>query len=180
MGLLSSFDSHRDDFNAGSGTGKLIVDLTNFKIGGTPIGKPPWDGDFFTQALLREETLQAKNSGYELGGKEGMLNSAFLALSEFQGAFLIEDKVSPLTNQTTKEEIIILFGEPYWVDLDDSEVILFYEYRAGKIELQFEFPDGEHLEFITLLQDGILSEEIQRKSYRVTKAWPPEDKGKTG
>ena len=73
-----------------------------------------------------------------------------------------------------REEIISIFGEPYWTDFDDSEIILFYEFQESAIELQFEFPDGKHLEFITLMKDGILSKKDQRESYGVTKPWPSE------
>lgn len=174
MGLLSTFDTNRDELNTGSGTGKLIVDLSLFIVGGTPIGKPPWDGDFFANSLQKNETLEPQGSGYELGCEESLLNYAFITLAEFQGLFLIRDKVTSLTTKTTQEEITSLFGEPYWTDLDDGEVILFYEYRAGEIELQFEFPDGQNLGFITMAKDGVLSDESQRKSYGVTHPWPPE------
>ena len=174
MGLLSSFDTNRDDLNIGAGNGRLVVDLSAFVIGATPIGKEPWDGDFFTQALLKDETFKFKNDGYELGSKKGLLNSTFLTLNNFTGTFLIQDQIHPLSTLTTKDEIITLFGEPYWTDLDDDEIILFYEYRAGTIELQFEFPDGQNLAFITLMQNGVLSDSEQRQSYGVTKPWPPQ------
>lgn len=174
MGLLSSFDTNRDHLNTSGTTGRLVVDLTNFIIGGTPIGKTPWDGDFFAQYLLQNETLKSDEAGYELGTKEGLLNYAFITLDAFQGNFLIQDQIVPLGNQTTKEEIIELFDAPYWTDIDDDEVILFYEYRKGEIELQFEFPDGQKLGYITLIQEGVLSDEEQRKSYGVTRPWPPE------
>ena len=86
----------------------------------------------------------------------------------------MEDKSLLLSNTTNRKEIITIFGEPYWTDIDDSEIILFYEYQEGTTELQFEFPDGEHLEFITLIKGGILSKQAQRESYGVTKPWPPE------
>ena len=173
MGLLSSFDTNRDELNTGSGTGKLIVDLSAFIIGGTPIGKTPWEGDFFAGSLLQEGTFQLEGGGYELGSEEGILNSAFVTLAHFQGVFLIKDQMTPLTAQTTREEILNPFGDPYWTDLDDEEVILFYEYREGTLELQFEFSDGSHLDFITLMQNGILSKSEQRESYGVTNPWPP-------
>ena len=174
MGLLSSFDTNRDDLNTGSGTGQLIVDLSAFIIGGTPIGRAPWDGDFFAQSLLQNEIFRFEESGYELGSDEGVLSYAFITLENFRGSFLVQDQIVPLTARSTKEEIITLFGEPYWTDLDDDEVILFYEYRSGSIELQFEFPNGQNPGFITLMQNGILSDAGQRKSYGVTKLWPPE------
>ena len=66
-----------------------------------------------------------------------------------------------------------IFGQPYWVDQDLDEVILFYEYQDGDVELQFEFPGRVHLGFITLSAHGVLSNAEQRKAYKVTKPWPP-------
>ncbi|MFT6498848.1 MAG: hypothetical protein ACJAT6_000983 [Akkermansiaceae bacterium] len=174
MGLQSSFDTNRDHLNTGAGTGKLIVDLSAFKIGGTPIGKEPWDGDFFATSLSQDGVFEQESAGYELTSNDAVLKSAFITLENFQGIFLIQDQVSPLSTQITKEKILTLFGAPYWTDLDDGEIIFFYEYQGGSIELQFEFPDGQHLGFITLMQNGVLSDAEQRKIYGVTKPWPTE------
>ena len=57
-------------------------------------------------------------------------------------------------------------------DRSDGEVILFYEYQQGTVELQFEFGAGRALSFITLAMHGVLSTEEQRKAYGVTKPWP--------
>ena len=175
MGLLSSFDTNRDQFNNSGVSGKLVVNLSDFIVSGTPIGNAPWNGDFFTELLSQKETLKSDQDGYELSTTKGVLTSAFITLEDFAGSFLIKSQLTPLSIHTTKEEITTLFGEPYWTDRDDGEIILFYEYRAGGIELQFEFPDGQPLGFITLMKDGILSVANQRKSYGVTKPWPPEE-----
>ena len=70
--------------------------------------------------------------------------------------------------------LLQLFGEPYWIDRSDGEVILFYEYAWGSLELQFEFPEATSLRFITVAVEGILSTKKQRDRYGVTKPWPPE------
>lgn len=176
MGLLSSFNTERQNFDVNAAGGRLSVDLTKFIIGSTPLGKEPWDGDFFAKHFEKNTTLKSERDGYELGVEEGLLDYAFLTLENFQGIFLIQDKSIPLSTATTKEDIFSNFGEPYWSDLDDGEIILFYEFQEGTIELQFEFPNSKHLEFITLMKDGVLSKEEQRKSYGVTKPWPPEKK----
>ena len=173
MGILSFLTTNRQNFDVSAAGSRLSVDLTRFIIGSTPLGKEPWDGDPFTKHLEKETTLKSNQYGYELGVKEGKLEHAFFALGIFKGIFLLEDKPLFLSNTTSKEKIISIFGEPYWTDLDDGEIIFFYEYQAGTIELQFEFPDGEHLEFISLMKSGVLSKQAQRESYGVTKSWPP-------
>ncbi|MDG2400180.1 MAG: hypothetical protein P8M04_06380 [Akkermansiaceae bacterium] len=174
MGLFSFLNTDRQNFDVSAADSRLSVDLTKFIIGSTPLGKEPWDGDSFAKYLEKETTLKSDQYGYELGIKNGKLNHAFFTLKIFKGIFLVEDKSLLLSNTTNRKEIITIFGEPYWTDIDDSEIILFYEYQEGTTELQFEFPDGEHLEFITLIKGGILSKQAQRESYGVTKPWPPE------
>lgn len=173
MGLLSSFNTGRQNFDVNAADSRLSVNLTKFVVGSTPLGKEPWDGDSFASHFEKHTTLKSEQYGYELGVEEGVLDYAFLTLENFQGIFLVDGKSTPLSTSTTKEDIFSIFGEPYWSDLDDGEIILFYEYQEGTIELQFEFPDGEHLEFITLMEDGVLSKQKQRESYGVNKPWPP-------
>jgi hypothetical protein len=177
MGLLSSFNTGRQNFDVNAADSKLIVDLSLFVIGATPLGKPPWDGDFFSIPLQKKPILKLDELGYEIGVEDGALDYVFLTIENFQGAFLLKKEALPININTTSEEVIDWFGEPYWTDLDDDgEVILFYEYQNGTIELQFEFPNGKSLAYITLTRDGVLSTKEQRESYGVTKPWPPEKK----
>jgi hypothetical protein len=174
MGLFSFLNTDRQNFNVSAADSRLSVDLANFIIGSTPLGKEPWDGDSFAKHLEKEVTLKSDQNGYELGVKNGQLDYAFFTIKDFKGNFLVKEKSLLLSSKTTRDEIISIFGEPYWTDIDDSEIILFYEFQESATELQFEFPDGEHLEFITLMKGGILSKREQRESYGVTKPWPPE------
>ena len=72
----------------------------------------------------------------------------------------------------SENDILEEFGIPYWIDRDE-ETILFYEYRAGNMEVQFEISEEGKLEFIILSVDGVLSSAEQRKAYGVDKDWPP-------
>jgi hypothetical protein len=58
---------------------------------------------------------------------------------------------------------------------NNGEAILFYEYRQGNVELQFEFWDGKRLSHLNLALDGALSVEEQRAAYGVARSWPPEE-----
>ncbi len=96
-----------------------------------------------------------------------------MRLKAFSGKFTKSGTALDLNTKTTEAMIVELFGEPYWTDRSDGEVIMFYEYLHGTVELQFEFSDGRALSFITLSRSGVLSIEEQRKLYKVNKPWPP-------
>ena len=155
----------------------LDIDLAEFRVGSTPLGAPPSPADQFSAALIREDVYEPDGMGYAIGTRNGALDYVFVTLSEFQGRFLIAGKLIELPGSTSPAQVVDRFGEPYWTDRDDGEPILFYEYQGGGMELQFEFPDGKQLGYITLMRDGVLSKPEQRKSYGVTKPWPPEERG---
>jgi len=179
MSLFSTFRRETDYQDTSVAHPNLSVDLSQFLIGSSPLGKPPWEGDFFCETLQKSDQLAVAPYGYEITAENGVITSVFLPLDHFCGTLLVKDEAVSLTRTTTRAEALALFGDPYWTDQDDGEVILFYEYPTGNedqndtVELQLEFPDGEHLAFITLTQNGVLSKAEQRQSYGVTKPWPP-------
>ncbi len=151
----------------------LIIDLGRFTVGNTPLGQTPWPGDFFANPLKKSDSLENKALGYHLQSKNNRLESAFLTIQDFKGTILNNSSATPLSIHTTISDIQSIFGDPYWTDEEDEEVILFYEYQNGTIELQFEFPDSQHLSYITLGINGVLSNQEQRDAYGITKPWPP-------
>ncbi len=154
-------------------TAGLTIDLRGFTCGRTRLGAAPADGEFFTAALRTSDVFELEQEGFELGTIEGNLDYLYLQLALFHGRFRANGTDLALTTATTPSEIRALFGEPYWTDDDDDETILFYEYEAGAIELQFEFPGKQRLDVITLMRNGVLSKQEQRAAYRLTKPWPP-------
>jgi hypothetical protein len=173
MALFTSYRRNQGTPEENGRVERLVVDLGHFTVGQTPLGKPPWEGDGFTGNLLESGVFELPSSGYELALREGMLDSLTVRLAQFTGTFLLNGQKTELDQNTTLEEVLALFGEPYWTDQDEDETLLFYEYRGGSIELQCEFPDGRHLRYLTLMQNGILSRPDQRESYGVTREWPP-------
>lgn len=177
MGLFAIFSSCKnepDSASAPSSNRSLTVDLINFRIGETELGSPPSANDFFTTELLSSKVFEDPSQGLELGAKEDGLDYLFLTVDHFNGKFLLGETPLEIDTRTTEEEIKQHFGEPYWTDKSEGETILFYEYRQGAIELQFEFPASGNLAFMTLTRDGVLATAEQRKSYQVNKPWPPE------
>lgn len=156
-----------------SQTSNLVIDLHRFSCGRTKLGAKPDSRDFFAPPLRSNDVFALKGEGFEVGTKQGRLDYLYLRLSRYRGGFSSRGDPLKLGRSSTPAAIKAAFGEPYWADESGDEVILFYEYETGTIELQFEFPDRQHLEVITLLQHGVLSDPVHRSRYGVTKPWPP-------
>ena len=157
-----------------------VVDLARFSLDDLRIGQPvPTDSTYHPHFLPSPDEPGATRyhnprSGLELTTKDGVMDSIFLALRKFSGRLARDGQPLDIRHESTELEVATEFGEPYWKDVSDPlEVIDFHEFHSGEIEIQFEFPDMCQLEFITILSPGILADPAQRKSYGVTKPWPP-------
>ena len=150
----------------------LVVDLGVFRCGHTVLGEPVALADFYSSLFDDSGLFEDKAHGFEVGQKKGRLDYIFLTMAAFKGKFAKDGALLPLDASTTMQTVLSVFGEPYWHDDDKDESILFYE--DGTVEVQFEFPDKVHLGIITILRDPIMAKPEQRKAYRVTKAWPPQ------
>jgi len=150
------------------------VDLKLFKVDHSVLNQPVSSADSFYNYFEKHDVLKLPKYGIEIGTKKGRLDYAFITFDSFKGSFLLEGASLKLTQENSPKDIERLFGEPYWIDSLDNEIIMFYEYRKGAVELQFEFSDSKYLSHITLMMNGVLSEEKQREAYKVTKQWPPE------
>ena len=138
------------------------IDLKTFSINGVAIGD-----------LAPANVQNLAGVEIELEGEN--LDSLFVTLDEYKGNFLSSGEAITVSTKTSPKTIEQLFGTPFWEDSSDGELIMFYEYRAGSIEIQFEFPDSSQLGYITMAKNGVLSDPDQRKSYGVEKPWPPSD-----
>ncbi len=162
--------------SAGSGmpsASSMEVDLGAFRVGGRALGQRPGPSDFYAAELRGSDVFEDAGNGVEIGTEAGVLDYVFLTLESFPGRLSSDGVALDVGRGSDEAAVRERFGEPYWVDRSDGEVILFYEYAAGAVELQFEFPDGGALGFITMSRDGVLSTEEQRSLYGVDKPWPP-------
>lgn len=147
-----------------------FIDLTRFKCNNTRLGEQPTLKDHFYESF-DDDLYEDEYNGIEIGLSHKLLDSVYVSLKEYKGKFLADDNKLNIGLESTEKDIIKLFGEPYWRDEDEKEVILFYE--DDDIELQFEFPEKSTLEIITMMRSPILEDPQQRKYYKVTKCWPP-------
>ena len=175
MGLLSFLTSCKDTPPAPESEGRrpFTIDLATFQVGDTVLGRQAAESDFFASPLLKSDVFEDASQGIELGTKDGVLDYVFLTIETFDGEFRLNEASAEVSKNSTEATIKASFGEPYWIDRSDGETIMFYEYAAGTIELQFEFPGAGSLGFVTLSRNGVLSTEEQRKLYGVDKPWPP-------
>ena len=120
------------------------------------------------------EAVTSQNAaGVQLIHEGNALSSIFVTIASFKGSVTADGKPMELHAATTPAAIIESFGEPYWRDDDEGETILFYEYEAGAVELQFEFSSPGSFDFITIARPGVLADAEQRTAYGVDKEWPP-------
>lgn len=152
---------------------EVTVDVCNFSVAGSEIGRPIATSSPFAKQLEKNGVYAPQGKGLELAASGGSLEYVFLTLKEFNGDFACDGERLELGPQTTEREVRERFGEPYWTDRDDGEAILFYEYQKGEREVQFEFPEDGRIGYITLSRSGDLSDPEQRKAYGVDKPWPP-------
>ena len=158
------------------------LDLGEFTCCGLKIGESlPSESPlapYFATDKDQPEIAVYKNraSGLEINVTNGLVECFFVTLKNFKGPILRNGEELTLSSDSTESQVTQLFGAPYWKNIDEAiEVIDFYEYNGGTIELQFDYPPLCNLEFITILTPGVLSNETDRKEYKVNKPWPPLD-----
>ena len=153
---------------------EYFIDLIKFKCNHTTLGEQPTLKEHFCDSFDENGYYEDNFNGVELGLSHRVLDYIFISIKPFNGKFFANGSELPIGKGSSENDIINLFGHPYWRDEDDSEVILFYE--NGRIELQFEFPNKGKLGFVTIMRSPVLEDPEQRKLYKVTKPWPPSTK----
>ena len=76
-----------------------------------------------------------------------------------------------LSNRSSESDVQALFGQPYWRDQDEDEIILFYEFPGVEWQIEFDLVGAlKHLR----VGRPLLADAEQRAAYGVTKHWPPD------
>jgi len=129
---------------------------------------------------LREQRYCYYSRGIEIGEENG--NVADFAVfwidylqqgfQPFEGRITYHGKTIRLDSRTTERDFRDLFGEPYWRDQDEEEIILFYEFQRD-IEWQVEFTVESNLKAIRVVWPALMADAEQREIYGVNIPWPP-------
>lgn len=130
----------------------------------------------------------SKYEEYDYGDRGFTINATQQAVCGFTLFFVENDRESRcapfsgtithrgsrivLSGATSERAWRELFGEPYWRDIDDKEILLFHEW--GEVEWQVEFSRDGGLRVLIIETPPLLSGPDQRAAYGVDKPWPPE------
>lgn len=71
--------------------------------------------------------------------------------------------------QLTQENLAETLGEWYWIDTDEDESIIFYEFPSH--EIQIELTLSGYIKRFLVYQEPMLADPQQRDSYGITKPW---------
>ena len=109
------------------------------------------------------------DGGYITGLR--ILWAAEEGFKNFPGTCVLRDNQIPLSAESPESDLLCHFGDPYWRDADESEIVLFYEF--GTIEWQIELTGAGKLKQMTIASPPLMADCQHRKAYGVTKPWPP-------
>ena len=88
----------------------------------------------------------------------------------FQGRIIRNGDTLELA-ATTLDTCADVLGEYFWLDHDDDESIIFYEFTGR--EWQLVFDKASLLKRLIVTSQPLLADEEQREAYNVTRSWPP-------
>ncbi len=119
------------------------------------------------------------SKGLEIGAAAGLADSFLLVWDSpaepryrpFAGTCMYRGRDLGLSARTSEADIRQCFGEPYWRDQDEDEILLFYEFRS--VEWMIELSPHRTLRAVQIVTPPLLADEGQRAAYKVTKPWPP-------
>lgn len=160
----------------------LVVDLDNHTFCGIRLGdQPEAVAKLGSPDAFNEQTgaYQYPSDGFDVEITNGVIDCFFLtwgapdrgAYKPFEGGFIHKGEPVELGAATREADFTARFGDPYWRDEDDDEILLFYEF--GNVEWQVEFDKEGALKTLLITTPPLLAKPDQRESYGVDKPWPP-------
>jgi hypothetical protein len=164
----------------------IALDMTRHALCDVRLGDPvEWFaklGPPEDKEALRNGCYRYLSKGIEIGAEEGVVTDFTIVCAPdsfrpefqpFRGSVIYAGRQFSLGPSTSETDFKQTFGEPFWRDEDDTEILLFYEYRY-EIEWQVEFNLQGSLKALLIVTPPLMSGENERDNYRVTKKWPSE------
>lgn len=161
----------------------LLADLDNFELSGTGFGQEVSGLSFLGRS--DSGAFDYAGKGLRLDVEDGCLAAFTLALRpdvylgpardadvrRFTGRLRINGRESTTDRLTTEGQFTIAWGAPYWRDVDADEILLFFEFPDGEIQVELSL-EGEP-RVLLVSQEPLMADPEQRRSYGVTRPWPP-------
>jgi len=162
----------------------LILDLDTGSLNGNKLGQRLEDLSFLGPDENRDSFRYGEFCYYSLGlcvqcyGSEYTIESYGIVFRDpeeqkyqpFGGRVVYDGRTIDLAS-VTLDQCADVFGEYFWLDSDEEESIVFYEFTD--YEWQIEFDANSSFKRFLVTNRPLLADEEQRKAYHVTKPWPP-------
>lgn len=152
----------------------LTVDLSAPSLNSIGLGSAVNQFSFLGRSTSKSRTpLDYADLGISLDNEnDGTISGFQIVLDERQNQFsrfpgVIQLQRSPIELSTLVDKL----GEPYWRDEDEEEIIWFYEFPSHEVQIEQSL-DGPYSN-IVVTKDALMADAGQRKSYGVSKSWPP-------
>lgn len=152
----------------------LTVDLLVPSINSIRLGSAVDQLSFLGRSTSKSRTpLDYAELGVSLDIEDDGTFSCFhIVLEKRQNQFSLFSGVIQLNGAPIQPSALLdELGEPYWRDEDQDEITLFYEFPGH--EIQIEHPLNGPPSDIVIATDAVMADAEQRKSYGVSKSWPP-------
>ena len=185
MGLISSiFGKSNATLKWAEAAGTpLELDLDNHALNGAKLGSSLDRLSFLGPAGLSQtrgiNSFEFFSKGLAIDADQSLRIECFIVFlapqgpegfKPFPGRVIHKGQAIALGPGTSESLLIQEFGEPYWRDMDEDEILLFYEF--GLVEWQFEVGlDGGVRALV--IGPPLLADPEQRRAYGVTTDWPP-------
>jgi len=165
---------------------RLVVDLDRFELGGVGIGEELAKLSFLGPSDSEDsDSLDYSTKGLTVDVHEGRVEAYMLALrhgaqlgsgrdapaERFAGRIRIGGQDLEPHQLAGENDFASAWGEPYWRDEDEDEILLFFEFPGHEVQVELS-PRGEPL-VVFFSADPLLADPEQREAYGVTKEWPP-------
>lgn len=116
--------------------------------------------EFAELGIALDHESDGSFSGFQI-----VLDDPSQTLKPYSGSILLGNSiVSPAALSSR-------LGTPYWVDSDEIESILFYEYPGHEIQIEQSL-GGQNMRIVVTTMP-LMADPEHRQSYGVDKAWPP-------
>jgi len=161
----------------------LLADLDRLELSGAKFGDDVEALSFLGPSETRSFDYPSKGLGLDI--EDARLAGFILALRpeaylgpaaesnvrEFQGQIRIGGRNLYAHQLTTERQFVSVWGEPFWRDEDPDEILLFFEFAEGEIQVELSLEGVPRV--IVVTPQPLMADPEQRRSYGVTAQWSP-------
>jgi len=185
MSILDAFRSRSATAEWREDLGFLLVaDLERFELNGVGFGEDVEGLSFLGPSESKWFDYPRKGLQLDADSK-GRLEGLVLALRDgvylgrvepervqrFTGRIRMNGREWEPAELRDESDFVAAWGEPYWRDEDEEEVILFFEFDQGEVQVELTLEGVPQILIVT--PNPLMADSTQRESYGVTKSWPP-------